>query len=335
MTGSTGSGSTGTGNAGLGNAATGNIAPTNSAEPCHPGKRILVIRLGALGDFVLSFPAFADIRGHHAQDRITLLTTAPFVSLALESPWFDQVRVDARPSWFDPLGLWRLRRQLRGFDRIYDLQTSRRSSRYFLLAGQPEWSGIARGATLQHDNPHRNALHTVSRQREQLAQAGVPPSSPPALGWLASGGPAIAHPYALIVPGTSAAHGGAKRWPAERYVALADNLAVRGLRPVVVGGPGDAAQAQMIQHAVPETISLAGRTSLQDLAGLAARAAVTIGGDTGPVHLAAMMGCPVVALFSRFSNPDLAAPIGRVTLLQAPSLADLPVERVVAALPAF
>ena len=296
-------------------------------------KRVLVIRLGALGDFVLSFPAFADIRAHHAADRITLLTTSPFVSLALDSPWFDQVRVDARPAWFDPAGIWRLRAQLRGFDVVYDLQTSRRSSRYFRLAGRPAWSGIARGAAMPHDNPGRNDLHTVMRQRDQLAQAGVPGSGGFETGWLSGCGPVVPGRYALLVPGTSAAHGGAKRWPAANYVALAATLARRGLTPVVVGGEAEMAEASAIQDAVPDTVSFAGRTSLQDLAGLAARAAVTIGGDTGPVHLAAMMGCPVVALFSRFSNPALAAPVGRVTLLQAASLADLPLARVVEALP--
>jgi ADP-heptose:LPS heptosyltransferase len=295
--------------------------------------RILVIRLGALGDFALSFPAFADIRAHHRDHHITLLTTPPFVSLALDSPWFDQLRVDERPSWFDLPGLLRLRRQLRGFDLVYDLQTSSRSSRYFQLAGRPAWSGIARGASLPHDNPGRNDLHTIARQRDQLARAGVPHSAPPDLGWLARGGPAMAPPYALLVPGTSSAHGGAKRWPIERFAALAGVLAGRGLTPVVVGGPGDVPDATAIKEAVPQAVSLAGRTSLQDLAGLASRAALTVGGDTGPVHLAATMGCQVVALFSRFSNPTLAAPVGRVTLVQAPSLADLPVERVVAALP--
>ena len=74
-------------------------------------KRILVIRLGALGDFAQSFPAFAAIRAHHAADQVTLLTTPPFAGLALESPWFDQVRVDTRPAWFDVPAMLRLRRQ--------------------------------------------------------------------------------------------------------------------------------------------------------------------------------------------------------------------------------
>jgi ADP-heptose:LPS heptosyltransferase len=296
-------------------------------------KRILVIRLGALGDFVLSFPAFAAIRAHHATDHITLLTTPPFVSLALDSPWFDQVRTDTKPAWFEWRQLARLRRQLQGFDFIYDLQTSGRSSRYFLLAGRPAWSGIARGCSHPHRNPRRNDLHTVERQREQLADAGVSETAAPDLSWLTDRGPDVPPPYALLVIGTSASHGGAKRWPPPRFSELACEILARGYTPVLIGGSADTAAAEAIRQTVPESIDLTGRTSLQDVAGLAARAAFAVGGDTGPIHLAAAMGCPVVAMFSRFSNPALAAPRGKLTLLAAETLAELPVARVVAALP--
>jgi ADP-heptose:LPS heptosyltransferase len=295
-------------------------------------KRILVIRLSALGDFVLSFPAFAAIRAHHAADRVTLLTTPPFLSLALDSPWFDQVRVDERPAWYNLKGIARLRRNLAGFDFVYDLQTSSRSSQYFALAGRPGWSGIAPGCSHPHRNPRRNDLHTLERQREQLADAGVP-AAVTDVSWLAKGGPNVQAPYVVLVPGTSASHGGAKRWPAARFAALAGVLVERGLTPVLVGAGADAAVATEIRHAVPAAIDFTGRTSLQDLAGLAARAVFAVGGDTGPIHLAAAMGCPVVAMFSRYSNPALAAPRGRVTLVMAETLAELPVERVVASLP--
>jgi ADP-heptose:LPS heptosyltransferase len=295
-------------------------------------KRILVIRLGALGDFVLSFAAFAAIRAHHAADRVELLTTPPFVSLALDSPWFDQVHVDLKPGWLDVPGLLRLRRKLAGYDFVYDLQTSRRSSRYFWLAGRPGWSGIAAGCSHPHHNPRRDDLHTVDRQREQLAGAGVFEQPVPDLGWLAAQGPVVAAPYALLVPGTSPSHGGAKRWPVGNFAELAGALGARGLTPVLVGTGADAAAAADIRAVVPEAVDLTGRTSLQDLAGLASRAALAVGGDTGPIHLAAAMGCRVVALFSRYSNPALAAPRGDVTLVTAETLAALPVERVVGAL---
>ena len=290
-------------------------------------RRILVIRLGALGDFVLSFPAFAALRAHHAADHVTLLTTAPFAGLARDAPWFDAVRVDTRPRWTDLAGVLRLRRQLTGFDFTYDLQTSGRSTRYFWLAGRPPWSGIARSCSHPDADPGRDALHTVARQRGQLAACGVPPAEAD-LSWLRNGGPIIGAPYALLIPGTSVAHWGAKKWPVERYAALAQMLSARGIRPVVAGTAAEAADARAILAACPEAMDLTGRTTLQALAGLAHRATVAVGGDTGPIHLAAMVGCRVVALFSRFSDPALAAPLGDVRLIRAERLEVLGVEEV-------
>ncbi len=295
-------------------------------------RRILVIRLGALGDFVLSFPAFAALRAHHAGDHVTLLTTAPFAGLAEEAPWFDAVRVDARPRWTDLAGVRRLRRQLTGFDFTYDLQTSGRSSRYFWLAGRPAWSGIATGCSHPDPDPGRDGLHTVARQRGQLEAAGVSPGTARLqaadLAWLWRGGPVIAGAYALLIPGTSVAHWGAKKWPVDRYAALARVLAGHGIRPVVAGTAAEACDAAVILAACPEALDLTGRTSIQALAGLAHRAVLAVGGDTGPIHLAAMVGCPVVALFSRFSNPALAAPLGDVRLVHAERLDALRVEEV-------
>jgi ADP-heptose:LPS heptosyltransferase len=295
-------------------------------------KRILVIRLGAMGDFCNSFAAFAAIRAHHAGDRITLLTTAPFVSLALESPWFDQLRVDTRPGWLNLSGLWRLRKKLAGYDFIYDLQTSRRSSKYFWIAGRPPWSGIAAGCSHPDSNPHRASMPTVARQRAQLALAGVA-AAPVDLSWLAGRGPPLQQPFALLAPGTSRAHGGAKQWPVDRFADIANLLAARGITPAVVGTDADAGAAALIRALCPTALDLTGKTDLSALAGLASRAAIAIGGDTGPLHLAGVMGCRTVALFSRYSDPANATPEGDCTVLRAPHLADLSVASVAAALP--
>jgi ADP-heptose:LPS heptosyltransferase len=295
-------------------------------------KRILVIRLGAIGDFCNSFPAFAAIRAHHGWDRITLLTTAPFVSLALDSPWFDQVRVDTRPGWLNLVGLLRLRAKLSGYDYVYDLQTSRRSSRYFWLAGRPRWSGIALGCSHPDTNPARGAMPTVARQRAQLALAGVGPVNPD-LSWLAGRGPPLEQPFALLAPGTSRAHGGAKHWPVDRFADIANLLAARGITPVIVGSERDGAAAALIRAFCPAALDLTGKTDLRALAGLATRAALAVGGDTGPIHLAGIMGCRTVALFSRYSDPANATPEGPSTVLRAERLSDLTVATVAASLP--
>ena len=293
--------------------------------------RILVIKLGALGDFMLAFGPFAAIRAQHPAAEVTLLTTAPFADLARDSRWFDRVLTDSRPRWWDLPALVRLRRALQGFDFVYDLQTSGRSSHYHRMAGRPPWSGIVRGASHPHANPARDRMHTLDRQREQLAMAGIPAVPSPDLSWLTAGGPVLPQPYALLVPG-AAPHRPAKRWPAARFGELARLLNRQGLRPVVAGAGADRPLAAEIAAACPATLDLTGRTTLTDLAGLSARAALAVGNDTGPMHLAAAMGCRCVVLFSGRSDPALTAPRGRVTVLRETDLADLPVERVAAAL---
>ena len=296
--------------------------------------RVLVIRLSALGDFVLSFGPFAAIRAHHPEAEITLLTTKPFAALAQASPWFDRVEVDTRPDWWNLPALRRLAHQLRGFDFVYDLQTSARSQHYFRVAGRPPWSGIAPGCS-HPQGPAREAMHTVERQRDQLHGAGIVHFPPPDLGFLTGRAvPDLPTDFAMLVPG-AAPHRPAKGWPAERYGRLAAILAKQGLTPVVTGTETDLAAT--ILAACPDAVDLTGRTHLADLFAVAARARLAVGNDTGPMHIAAAAGCPCVVLFSADSDPKLTAPRGPAgrwpVVLRVDGLADLPVERVAAALP--
>ena len=300
-------------------------------------ERILVIKLAALGDFVQAFGPFAAIRAHHPGAAITLLTTPPYAELARLSPWFDAVWTEGRPAWSDPLAIWRLYRLLHGagFTRVYDLQTSARSSRYRWLVGRgAEWSGIARGASHPHANPRRDLMHTIERQREQLEMAGIRDFPAPDLGWLDGDVAALGLPprFALLVPGASPARPG-KRWPVGHFAALAAGLD----RPVaVVGGPAEAPLAAEILAAAPGAVDLTGRTGYAALGAVARRADFAVGNDTGPTHLIAATGCPTLALFGPESDPALCAPRGRaVVVLQRESLARLTVAEARVALAAL
>lgn len=301
-------------------------------------QRILVIRLGAFGDVMQSFPAFAAIRAHHPGAHITLLTTAPFVKLAEASPWFDAVWSGGRPAWRDIRAVLDLGRRLRGgrFDRVYDLQTSRRSSAYRLAVGRgAEWSGIARGASHRHDTPQRTRLLTRPRQEEQLRIAGITQFPAPDLGWLAAdvAGLGLPERFWLMVPGASA-RAPEKRWPVARYAALARAIA---LPAVVVGGPAEAELAAAIRAVAPDALDFTGdRSPPPVLAGLARRAAFAIGNDTGPLHLIATMGCPTLALFGPRSDAAIHRPQGPATsVLAVRDLDRLDVPEVVHALAAF
>ncbi|MFH5926182.1 glycosyltransferase family 9 protein [Roseomonas xinghualingensis] len=289
--------------------------------------RVLVIKLAALGDFVQAFGPFAAIRAHHPGARITLLTTRPFAELARRSPWFDEVWDDGRPRNTDLRANLALVRRLRAarFDRVYDLQTSSRSSRYrWFTGGAPEWSGIARGASHPHANPDRDHMHTVERQRDQLRMAGITDFPAPDLSWLDADLSAFALPprFALLIPGASPTRPG-KRWPG--FPALAPRL---GMPVAVAGGPAETPLADEIRAMVPDALDLTGRTSLFQLAAIARRAALAVGNDTGPTHLAAI-ACPTLALFGGESDPALCAPRGPVVdVLRHEPLASLPPERV-------
>jgi ADP-heptose:LPS heptosyltransferase len=296
---------------------------------------ILVIKLSALGDFVQAFGPFAAIRAHHKAAHITLLTTRPYEDFARASPWFNDVWVDRRPRFWQIGALLDLRRRLRSrpFAMVYDLQTSDRSSWYYRLMGRPPWSGIARGCSHRHANPKRDFMHTFERQAEQLAIAGIPSVPPPDLSWIRADTSRFGLPdrYVLLVPG-GAAHRHDKRWPVERYTALAQTLAARSIVPVLLGTQDDAAAIKAISTACRQARSLLGQTDLFDIAALARGAAGAVGNDSGPMHLIAAAGCPAVALFSAASDPALCGQRGRVATLRRDNLADLALEPVLAAL---
>ena len=298
---------------------------------------ILVIKLGALGNVVLSLGPMAAIRRHHPNATITLLSTEPYASWLAGSPWFDRVWSGGRPTWWDVPALLRLRQRLisGGFRRVYDLQTSGRSSRYFHLfppAGRPEWSGIARGCSHPDRQTDRGRIHDIDRQIGQLRQAGIAEVPPGDLSWSRAdlSGFRLPERFALLVPGSSA-HRPGKRWAAAQYGRLAAALAARGIAPVVLGTAAERPLAAGIVQA-SGALDLTGRTGFAELAALGRTAVVAVGNDTGPMHLLAAAGCRSVVLFSCDSDPALCAPRGSVvTVLQRPDLATLRAEEVLAA----
>ena len=313
--------------------AGGETAPASGRE------RILVIKLGALGDFVLAMGPAASIRAHHPHAEITLLTAPAFADLAKAAPYFDRVWLDDRPSWARPWALWRLRRKIfrAGFTRVYDLQTSDRSGLYFhlLWPSRPQWSGIASGSSHPHANPDRDSMHTIDRQAEQLRMVGIERVPAPDLSWATGDVQRFNLPkkFLLLVPG-GAPHRPAKRWPAGRFAQIANLAARRGVTPVVLGGLAERAIGASILNTVPQARDLTGKTGFGDIVALGRLALYALGNDTGPMHLVVASGCPATVLYSHESDPGLTAPRGpRVTILRRPDLAQLSVEDVAATLP--
>jgi len=297
-------------------------------------ERILAIKLGALGDVVQSLGPLAAIRAAHPGAELVVLTSAPFSAFYAACPGVDRVETDPRADWRRPLAWLSVPARIKagGFSRVYDLQTSGRTSRYFLAmrvlppwGRMPEWSGIAPGCSHPHANPGRNAMHTLDRQADQLRMAGIPEVPPPDVSWLAAdvSGLDPGAPFVLLLPGGSPERPG-KRWPAALYADFAARLADSGILPVLLGTAADAGACGEIAARVPAARNLCGRTSLAQVAALARRAAGAVGDDCGPMHLAAAAGCPALVLFGPESDPALCAPRGaRVAVLSTEILAAL------------
>lgn len=262
-------------------------------------ERILVIKLGALGDFMYALGAMRAIREYHPAAHITLLTQKPYEALARRTGLFDAVMLDSKPK-YNPLHWLAFKNDLnaRNFGRIYDLQNNDRTRLYFkLFLPKPEWSGIAEGASHRNTDPDRNKFHAFLGHRNTLAIAGITRVNLDPLDWMQSDISRfnLKKPYALLVPGSAPSRPN-KRWPWENFRALASKFIENGIHPVILGASSEEILSQAIAENM-DIINLAGKTTLDDIASLAREALISIGNDTGPMHMISMTGCPSILFF--------------------------------------
>jgi len=296
--------------------------------------KILVIKLGALGDIFLSMEGFHAIRASHPDAHITLMTRAPFVELARRMPWFDAVMLDTGPRFYE-VGKWiELRRELRGggFSRIYDLQCKDRTNMYFRLMkpGAPDWCGTARGCRQRRTGYDKAQLPAAERQLRYLESVDVARAGLPDLSWLSGPVDDLGLPerFVMLIPGCAPQHPH-KRWPAAHYAELARLLSERGMGAVAVGTKVDQEAIEQVRGIFPGVMNLAGKTDIPQLAEVARRAMGVVGNDTGPNHIAAIVGAPTLVLMSGRSDPVRTMPHGPdVGWLRRENLEDLSAEEV-------
>ena len=304
-----------------------------------PKQRILVIKLGALGDFIYSIGPMQAIKKNHPDSELTLMTRPAFEQLGQRINIFDEILIDEEPKKWQPLKMINLRNILRSkdFTRVYDLQTSDRTGFYYKMLGpglRPEWSGIVKGCSHYHHYKRPTLIHTQVRQREQLRIAGIEFVPEPDLSFMNECLKNFDLPknYALIIPGSSAKMK-IKRWPATSYAELSTVLAQRNITPILIGTNEDIDAINIITHMCPRALNLVGKTSIFQIASLGRSAQFCIGNDTGPMHIVALTKCPTTAIFSTASFPEKAAPKGKhIKLLIREKLEDLSLGEVVSSI---
>lgn len=301
-------------------------------------QNILVIKHGALGDILIATAGFKAIRETFPHAHIVCLTGAPFATMLAQSPYFDEIWVDRKPKLVrDKEGRKRLQTMLNSkpWDWIIDLQGSQRSTFYQWLLARP-WPKInnaSRWSSHGYINPHRDSVHAWERMRAQLEQIGIEPYPLPDIEWMKEDITNLKpfSRYCLLMPG-SVQHRPQKRWPAEKYAALAQELVQRGIVPVLIGTKAEETVLSSIANRVPKAVNLCERTTIPQIASLSRDAMFAVGNDTGPIHIVAATGCPSTVLFGHDSDPVRSVPMGGVHVLREHHLADLSVDRVLASL---
>jgi heptosyltransferase-1 len=301
-------------------------------------ERVLIVRLGAMGDILHALPAVAALHAAQPDAEISWMVERRWQDLL--PPWVLPVLVDTKLWRKQPLSvetrgaLHMLRRHGR-HDLAIDLQGATKSAVLGRIAGAEMFVGPADprewparffyDAMIETDSAHvidqareivGAAVDVASRPASTAGDAGVAPTE--CLPQTADGerwAQQFANDRIAILNPT--AGWPAKQWPADRYGALAKKISARGFRILVNIGPGEeevGAAAVEASGGTAETISC----TIPQLIALTRHASLFVGGDTGPMHLAAMLGVPTVAIFGP-TDPARNGPYyARTTIVRSP-----------------
>ena len=301
---------------------------------------ILVIKHGALGDFIVATSAFSAIRDYHPYAHIVLLTTEAYETLAQQSDYFDEVWLDPRPKLWNLKVMKQVRHLLRGgdahyrFRRVYDLQSTDRTAWYYRLMGRPkpQWVGKVKGCSHPRLIPD-DQLHVYDIFSAHLKRIGFPTVPLPNVDWLDDKIDQFNLPeqFVLLVPGASLKRP-KKRWTVDGYAAVVKHFSEKNISCVLIGGVAEHEFAGALEARCKEDklFNLVGKTNFGMIAALARKARCAIGSDTGPMHIIAAAHCPVLVLFSDDSDPKLHGPRSEKTsFIQVEDLAQLNSDQVI------
>jgi len=278
--------------------------------------KILVIKLSALGDVILSVPTLRELRVAHPGAHITALVERPCRAVLKDCPYLDDIIAFDRPRG---LGAWpaafRMGRLLakEQYDICVDLQNSRKSHALAWLCGAFSRAGYATGKfdfllNLKTREDGR-VLNPVEHQFRTLSRLGTEARSHRLELWANPADDQRIEQYLRdhwlgrdqilvgINPGSSP-QWKTKQWPLERFCAVCDALSKRNIRVVITGTAKDLPVAEAIRRNTrSKPIIAVGTTRVGELISLIRKCRVFITSDSAPMHIAAAVGTPFVGIF--------------------------------------
>jgi len=297
-------------------------------------ENILLIKPSSLGDIVMALPALSALRRSFPQARIHWLIRPEFAPLVEGHPHVDEIILFDRKflarAWHNAAagrGLLSLVSELRHgrFDAVLDLQGLFRTGLLAWLSGcrqrfGPRWREMAHLFYTTSVPPRFEWIHVVDYYLKLVETMGASdlrpefvlperPAARVAARDLLSRHEIDVNRYAIVIPGSAQT---SKCWPVERFAALVDRLASeQGLAVAATGGKAEDSMIETIRSLARHPLAnLASRTSLPELVEVLRGARLVVSNDTGPGHIAAALGRPLVMMFS-WSNPLRVGPYGR------------------------
>ncbi|HET7853719.1 MAG TPA: lipopolysaccharide heptosyltransferase II [Candidatus Methylomirabilis sp.] len=301
-------------------------------------RRVLIRGVNWVGDAVMTTPAIAGIRKTFPRAQISLLVKPWVAGVFAGNPHIDEILIyDGEGRHRGVTGLLRLARELRGcrFDLAILLQNAFEAALLVFLARIPRRVGYntqGRGLLLTTavvQDRSTKELHHVDYYRALLGALTWDRGDREPTLFLSSGtedkakalleDEGVGPQETLVAFNPGSTYGSAKRWPADRYAALADRLiADLGVKVLLTGAKTDGRVAGAVRSVAryPErVIDLTGRTDIPLFAAVLKRCTVFVTNDTGAMHIGAAIGVPVVAIFGP-TDPRTTSPVGRHVLLR-------------------
>jgi len=280
--------------------------------------KVLVIKLGSLGDIILSTAALKAIREKFNRGfAISVLVGEESKDVLLRCPYIDELLVaDVKNKDRGVLGLLRLAAQLRkkDFDVVLDLQNNRAShllSRFTLALDRYGYDNKKFGFLLNHRIKNDVVdLDPVTHQFRILKMLGIELKDARLEVWPSAQDEAYieellsaqwmsAHQRLVGINVSASPRWLTKNWPPAHVVRLCEELTRRDMRIVLTGTERDSMQAHQLMSQVTSAkpINTCGKTTVNQLACLIKRCSVYISTDSAPLHIAASVGTPFIALF--------------------------------------
>ena len=294
---------------------------------------ILVIKHGALGDFVMASGAMKSIRNYFPKDNILLLTEEKNIKFFKSIPYFNSIKKDNRKSMF--FSIFTLFNIIfsQKINLIIDLQNSSRTQMYHFFVSKFTKVKISSSRNYSHYRyiiPKQGDEHVIQGLNNQLFLLGLKTFEDPNLSWMIqNSNQQVKKKYIILIPGASKT-GSYKKWPEDRYAKLSNHFIENGFDIYLTGSNEDMKTMELIRATCPLAKIKIKESKIENFLELCQNASFIVANDTGPTHIAALSNRPLFWIAIDNSISKACQPFGkRVIPILSKNLLDIDPKKII------